>query len=277
MIEDLEWRRPDRSANSHARHHVRISVIGAMAVLLSGCASNRGLVEADFSSTRAEYAQLIDGLHTIPAVDTSAVDSEMLRQRVDYPTTEPVGTIVVDTAARHLYLVEGDGKAMRYGIGVGKEGLAFAGTAIIKRKAEWPHWSPTKNMMDREPARYRHLASGMVGGLGNPLGPRALYLYQGDRDTLFRIHGTTEPETIGGAVSSGCIRLINQDIVDLYSRVKIGSRVVVIQGSRALSSRARLPIAESWIKVHFPLVRESSESYGWPGPAGSFRKVTAPA
>jgi lipoprotein-anchoring transpeptidase ErfK/SrfK len=91
-------------------------------------------------------------------------------------------------------------------------------------------------MMDREPARYRHLASGLAGGLDNPLGPRALYLYQGDRDTMFRIHGTTEPETIGNAVSSGCIRLINQDIVDLYSRVKIGNRVVVVQGGRALSS-----------------------------------------
>lgn len=222
--------------NSHARHFARLSVIGAITVLLSGCASSGGLVETEISNTPAEYAQLIDGLHTIPAVDISAIDSKMLRQRVDYPTGEPVGTIVVDTAARHLYLVEGDGKAMRYGIGVGKDGLAFAGTAIIKRKAEWPHWSPTKNMMDREPARYRHLASGVVGGLGNPLGPRALYLYQGDRDTLFRIHGTTEPETIGGAVSSGCIRLINQDIVDLYSRVEVGSRVVVIQRSRALSS-----------------------------------------
>jgi lipoprotein-anchoring transpeptidase ErfK/SrfK len=217
-------------------HCARFSVVGAITVVLSGCASSSGLVDMAQSSTVAEYAQLIDGSQTIPAVDLSAVDSEMLRQRVDYPTHEPAGTIVVDTAARHLYLVEGDGKAMRYGIGVGKEGLAFAGTAIIKRKAEWPHWRPTKNMMDREPARYGHLASGMTGGLGNPLGPRALYLYQGDQDTLFRIHGTTEPETIGRAVSSGCIRLINQDIVDLFNRVKIGSRVVVIQRSPWLSS-----------------------------------------
>lgn len=218
--------------NSHAIF-VRLSVIGAIAVLLSGCASSSGPVEKEISRTSAAYAQLIDGLHTIPAVDISGIDPAMLRRRVNYPTGEPVGTIVVDAAARHLYLVEGGGKAMRYGIGVGKEGLAFAGTAIIKRKAEWPHWRPTQNMMDREPARYRHLAAGMAGGLGNPLGPRALYLYQGDRDTLFRIHGTVEPETIGGAVSSGCIRLINQDIVDLYSRVAIGSRVVVIQGGRA--------------------------------------------
>lgn len=222
--------------NSHMKQVARLSVIGAITVLLSGCASTSGVVEAKFSTTPAAYAQQIDGPYIIPAVDTSGIDSAMLRQRVNYPTGEPVGTVIVDTAARYLYLVEDGGKAMRYGIGVGKEGLAFADTAIIRRKAEWPHWRPTKNMMDREPARYRHLASGMVGGLGNPLGPRALYLYQGDRDTLFRIHGTTEPETIGGAVSSGCIRLINQDIVDLYNRVKIGSRVVVIQDGRALSS-----------------------------------------
>lgn len=220
-------------------YFVRFSVLVAITVALAGCASSSsGLVENEISRppTPAAYAQLTDGTYTIPEVDLSSVDPSMLRQRVDYPTGEPVGTIIVDTAARQLFLVEGDGKAMRYGIGVGKAGLAFAGTAIIKRKAEWPHWRPTQNMMNREPARYGHLASGMVGGLSNPLGPRALYLYQGDRDTLFRIHGTTEPETIGGAVSSGCIRLINQDIVDLYSRVKIGSRVVVIQGGRALSS-----------------------------------------
>lgn len=222
--------------NSDARRSLRFSVLGAMAIVLSGCASRNGLVEADIISTPSEYAQLVDGVYTVPAVDISGVDPAMLRQRVDYPTNEPVGTIVIDTAARHLYLVEGDGKAMRYGIGVGKEGLAFAGTATIGRKAEWPHWTPTKNMMNREPARYGHLAGGMVGGPGNPLGPRALYLYQGERDTMFRIHGTTEPETIGSAVSSGCIRLVNQDIIDLYSRVKIGSRVVVIQGGRAVSS-----------------------------------------
>ena len=220
-----------------ARHFARLSGIAAITVLLAGCASrSSSLAEKEITTTPAAYAELIDGIHTIPEVDTSGIDAAMLRQRVDYPTDEPAGTIVVNTAARHLYLVEGDGKAMRYGIGVGREGLAFAGAATIKRKAEWPHWRPTQNMMDREPARYRHLASGLAGGLDNPLGPRALYLYQGDRDTMFRIHGTTEPETIGNAVSSGCIRLINQDIVDLYSRVKIGNRVVVVQGGRALSS-----------------------------------------
>lgn len=184
----------------------------------------------------SNYAEMRDGEYELPAIDVSGLDPAMLRQRVDYRGKEPAGTVVVDTAARHLYLVEGGGKAMRYGIGVGKAGLAFAGTAVINRKAEWPHWSPTENMMNREPARYRKWASGMDGGLDNPLGPRAMYLYKDDRDTMFRIHGTTEPETIGHAVSSGCIRLMNQDIIDLYKRVKLGSRVVVIQGGRPAES-----------------------------------------
>lgn len=214
----------------------RLLALLVLPALLAGCANSGGMMPANLSGSSAKYAELIDGAHTLPAIDISGVDPAMLRQRVDYRTREPAGTVVVDTAARHLYLVEGDGKAMRYGIGVGKAGLAFAGNATIRRKAEWPHWSPTENMMNREPARYRPLAGGMVGGLDNPLGPRALYLYQGDRDTMFRIHGTTEPETIGHAVSSGCIRLMNQDIVDLYNRVKTGSRVVVIQSGRAAES-----------------------------------------
>jgi len=204
---------------------------------LAGCASNGALSPGGFAGgASAKYAAMNDGGHDVPAIDISEIDPAMLRQQVDYRTREPAGTIVVDTAARHLYLVEGNGRAMRYGIGVGKAGLAFAGNATINRKAEWPHWSPTENMMNREPARYRKMAGGMNGGLDNPLGPRAMYLYQGDRDTMFRIHGTTEPETIGHAVSSGCIRLMNQDVIDLYGRVKTGSRVVVIQGGRSAES-----------------------------------------
>ncbi|MDB5655687.1 MAG: L,D-transpeptidase [Tardiphaga sp.] len=216
---------------------LRLLALLMVSASLAGCASNGGLSSGGFAGgASAKYAELNDGGHDLPAIDVSTIDPEMLRQQVDYRTKEPAGTIVVDTAARHLYLVEGGGRAMRYGIGVGKAGLAFAGTAVIKRKAEWPHWSPTENMMNREPARYRHMASGLPGGIDNPLGPRAMYLYQGDRDTMFRIHGTTEPETIGHAVSSGCIRLMDQDIIDLYNRVKVGSRVVVIQGGRAADS-----------------------------------------
>jgi len=216
---------------------LRFLALLMLPALLAGCAGGSAMLSPTaFGGSSAKYAEVTDGPHTLPAIDVSELDPAMLRQRVDYRTKAPVGTIVVDTAARHLYLVEADGKAMRYGIGVGKAGLAFAGEATIKRKAEWPHWTPTENMMNREPARYRKWASGMNGGIENPLGPRAMYLYQGDRDTMFRIHGTTEPETIGHAVSSGCIRLMNQDIIDLYNRVKVGSRVVVIQGGRGAES-----------------------------------------
>lgn len=215
----------------------RLAALLILPALLAGCASNGMMTSSGLGGgSSSNYAEMRDGEYELPAIDVSGLDPAMLRQRVDYRGKEPAGTVVVDTAARHLYLVEGGGKAMRYGIGVGKAGLAFAGTAVINRKAEWPHWSPTENMMNREPARYRKWASGMDGGLDNPLGPRAMYLYKDDRDTMFRIHGTTEPETIGHAVSSGCIRLMNQDIIDLYKRVKLGSRVVVIQGGRPAES-----------------------------------------
>jgi len=165
----------------------------------------------------------------LPGMDISRVDPKYFRQQVAYQTMEPAGTIVIDTQNRFLYLVQGEGMAMRYGIGVGKAGLEFEGAARIGRKAEWPRWTPTPSMIKREPERNLQWAGGMEPGLTNPLGPRALYLYKDGRDTLFRIHGTSEPWSIGKAVSSGCIRLFNQDIIDLYGRVPNGTRVVVLQ------------------------------------------------
>jgi lipoprotein-anchoring transpeptidase ErfK/SrfK len=164
----------------------------------------------------------------MPATDLSEVDPQFLRRVVTYPTPERPGTIVVDTDNRYLYLVMEGGSAIRYGIGVGKQGMSWRGRATIKRKAQWPSWTPTASMIAREPERNRPWAGGMPGGLENPLGARALYLYQGDRDTLYRIHGTSEPWSIGKSVSSGCIRLFNQDIIDLYSRVPTGTTVVVL-------------------------------------------------
>lgn len=163
----------------------------------------------------------------VPAVDTTEIDPRYMRQVVDYPSRQPPGTIVVDVPNKFLYLVLKDGKAVRYGVGVGKQGYAFRGTAVIKRKEKWPSWTPTANMIRLQPQRYGPYAGGLPGGDDNPLGPRALYLYEGDRDTLFRLHGTTEPWSIGEQVSSGCIRLLNQDIIDLYERVPLGTRVVV--------------------------------------------------
>ncbi|PNG27878.1 L,D-transpeptidase [Methylocella silvestris] len=143
---------------------------------------------------------------------------------VPNPTNEPPGTIVIDTRSRHLYLVQPGGRAIQYGIGVGRQGFEWKGTARIGRKAEWPRWIPPKEMLARRP----DLPESMEGGLENPLGARALYLYQGNKDTLFRIHGTNEPNTIGQAVSSGCIRMMNADVMDLYERVGVGVRVVVL-------------------------------------------------
>src|SRR5690606_13775527 len=130
----------------------------------------------------------------------------------------------VNTPERRLYYVLGNGRAIRYGIGVGREGLALRGGAVVGRKAKWPSWTPTANMMRREP-RNLQFASGAPGGPNNPLGARALYLYRNGRDTMFRIHGTNQPASIGGAVSSGCIRMLNHDVIDLYERVPVGSRV----------------------------------------------------
>ncbi len=145
------------------------------------------------------------------------------RQLVDYPTTEPAGTIIVDTSHTYLYLVMGHGKALRYGIGVGREGFTWSGTERISRMKEWPDWYPPKEMIERQP----YLPRFMAGGESNPLGARALYL----GNTLYRIHGTNQPSTIGTFVSSGCIRLENADIEDLFDRVQVGTRVVVLPGA----------------------------------------------
>jgi lipoprotein-anchoring transpeptidase ErfK/SrfK len=158
-----------------------------------------------------------------------AANRDLLRQEVAFPAQYRPGTIVVNITERRLYLVQGGGRALRYAIGVGREeALNFHGSAVVGQKSEWPRWIPTADMIKRMP-RYAAYAAGMPGGLENPLGARALYLYRGNRDTYFRIHGTNEPATIGTAVSSGCIRMFNQDIIDLYNRVPVGAPVVVLQ------------------------------------------------
>lgn len=172
------------------------------------------------------YAALDNEPFPVPAVDVSRIDPEFLRQVVAYDGPEAPGTVVVDPSERFLYHVGENGQAVRYGVGVGREGFGWQGNATIRRKAVWPTWTPPKEMILRQP-ELKEYANGMPGGLDNPLGARALYLYQGDRDTLYRIHGTNEPETIGTQVSSGCIRMINQDVIDLHRRVPTGTRVVV--------------------------------------------------
>jgi lipoprotein-anchoring transpeptidase ErfK/SrfK len=161
---------------------------------------------------------------SLDALDAEAAQSQRTMRVIANPTSEPAGTIVVDTASRHLYYVVADGRALEYGIGVGREGFAWHGIAEVGRKAEWPRWIPPADMLKRRP----DLPTSMDGGLENPLGARALYLFKGKADTLFRIHGTNEPDSIGKAVSSGCIRMMNGDVMDLYSRVPVGTRVVVL-------------------------------------------------
>jgi len=200
-------------------------------VLLSGCASTlmtRRFPGGPFSwPGRYAYGEMEDDGHVIPAVDTSRIGPSFLRQEVGYSGSERPGTVIVDPASRHLFYVRGGGRAIRYGVGVGREGFGWSGIATVRRKSDWPSWTPPPQMIARQP-ELEEFADGMPGGLDNPLGARAMYLYQGDRDTLYRLHGTNEPETIGTRVSSGCIRLINQDVIDLYDRVRIGTRVVVL-------------------------------------------------
>jgi lipoprotein-anchoring transpeptidase ErfK/SrfK len=155
------------------------------------------------------------------------IDPQYRRQRVRYRGAGEPGSIVVNTDDKFLYLVEGDGWATRYGVGVGQAGLSLKGNATVGHKAEWPSWTPTENMMRRKP-RLVQYASGVPGGPDNPLGARALYLYRGGKDTMFRVHGTNEPWSIGRAVSSGCVRLLNDDVIDLYNRTPVGTSVVII-------------------------------------------------
>ena len=174
-----------------------------------------------------------DAGFTVPGVKLGQVDFAFLRKNVAYATKEAPGTIVIDPANHYLYHVEDGGRATRYGVGVGRAGFAWAGEATIKSKQEWPDWYPPKEMIERRPDLKKELVElqsglGMRGGPANPLGARAMYLWQGDRDTLFRIHGTNEPWTIGKSQSSGCIRMINQDVMDLYQNTPIGARVVVL-------------------------------------------------
>lgn len=175
----------------------------------------------------AHYEAVQDGEYLIPAVEPLHLFGTNPRAEVDYAGSEEPGTIVVDTYARVLYHVREGGKAMRYGIAVGREGISFRGTGYVGRKQEWPSWTPTANMVRTRPDLYAAYAGGLPGGLDNPLGARALYLYRGGRDTMFRVHGTIDNASIGRATSAGCIRLFNQDAIHLFENAEIGDRIVV--------------------------------------------------
>lgn len=174
----------------------------------------------------AVYAARQDGARMLAAIDVAAFHPALLRNRVAFVTEEAPGTIVVDTKGPFLYLVEPDGMAMRYGVAIGRAGFGWTGEGVIARTARWPTWTPPPAMIKRDPSLSKW-SKGMPGGPQNPLGARALYIYFGGHDSGYRIHGTNHPESIGYAASSGCFRMLNQDVVDLYERVAPGARVVV--------------------------------------------------
>jgi lipoprotein-anchoring transpeptidase ErfK/SrfK len=190
-----------------------------LVMALSGCTS----VGTLFTDA---YGSKVDAGYQLPAIPIYKVPEQYRRQEVSFPTDEKPGTIIVDTKGHHLYFIEGNGKAMRYGIGVGREGFEWKGTTRVAMKREWPTWTPPSAMIKRQPelAKYR---GGMDPGLTNPLGARALYLFTKHGDTGYRLHGSPEWWTIGKNSSSGCIRLMNQDIIDLYNRADVGAKVIV--------------------------------------------------
>jgi len=234
-----------RSSPWMAAHFRTAVALALVTLLVAACAStmqrtvpsipSAWVPPARSPAAWSMYAAISNERYPVPAVETGRVDPRYLRQVVEYRTLERPGTIIVDTPNRFLYLVLENGKALRYGIGVGREGFSWAGRARVGWKREWPTWTPPASMIAREPEleKYRQ---GMPPGPDNPLGARALYISQGNRDTLYRLHGTNEWWSIGQAVSSGCIRLFNQDIIDLYSRVPVGAPIVVIQDPRTVAT-----------------------------------------
>lgn len=215
----------------------RSFMLGAGSLLLSGCVSSPG-PQVAAPAPAAEpvppvrplmYDALPDEKFEVPAVDVAQMEPRWWRQEVDYESDETPGTLVVETGEKYLYHVRPNGRAMRYGIGVGRQGFSWEGRAVIAYKRVWPRWTPPDSMVERQPELkpYSIANGGMEPSATNPMGARALYIHQGGRDTIYRVHGTHQPWSIGKAISSGCIRLINQDIIHLHDNVRDGSALVV--------------------------------------------------
>ena len=215
----------------------RRTFLFAASATVAGCAPDEPL-SPDFRSfdprILAMYGPRDDEQFPLPSLDLSEVEPRFLRQEVAFSPAQPVNTLVVDPGERFLYFVHERGRAIRYGVGVGRAGYQFRGSAYVGRKAAWPRWTPTPNMIADNPEKNGPWARGMEPGLGNPLGARALYLHNDGVDTMYRIHGTNEPWSIGENVSSGCVRMFNHDVIDLYNRAPLGTQVVVrpVRGTR---------------------------------------------
>ena len=210
-----------------ALSRIRLAALLPVVLLIAACAPPPEVSRLPVTDPLPGYEAVQDGDILIPEVRPGYTTEHNRRTRVTWTGVEGPGTIVVDPWARWLYYVEEGGTAIRYGIAVGREGRGFRGNAVISRKEEWPFWRPTDNMIRTEPEHYAQFAAGVEGGLDNPLGARALYLYRGGRDTKYRIHGTNASQTIGRRTSAGCIRMFNQDAIDLYLRASLGTSVIV--------------------------------------------------
>lgn len=217
------------SAAKAGRLHRRQVLLGGAALGLAGCVGTRGPAPLTTAPPHVvvRYGVIQDGQFRIPAVPPQLLNIRTYRVVVAYTGPEAPGSVVVDPYARFLYFVTGPQRAYRYGIAVGRAGTSFAGSAVVRRKVRWPAWTPTRSMIRAHPEMYSRYARGIPGGPSNPLGARALYLYHGGKDTFFRIHGTNDVRSIGHATSAGCIRLFNQDILDLYDRAPLGTPVKV--------------------------------------------------
>lgn len=229
---------------------------------LAGCAEPQeemiGGVPA--SQVVEGYGVLEDGDYVLPPIPPQFLTDINQRAVVEYNGPEAAGTIVVDPHAKLLYFVEKDGMARRYAIAVGAQGMRMSRPSVISMKREWPSWTPTQNMLRREPKVYGPFARGVEGGLANPLGSRALYLFQNGRDTHFRIHGTNHLESIGNSGSAGCIRMFNHDIIDLYERVPMGTRVVVRTKSASIALEGE-ELANRGVFLE-PLIVDPDSVYG---------------
>lgn len=215
-----------------SRRGLMAGAASLLALGLAGCATsgNRRIADAEPvvpPEVRQNYAALPYERFPIAAARVELIEPQFWRQVVADPTGERPGTIVVDTANRFLYLVREDGMAMRYGVGIGRDGFTWSGRGVVQYKREWPTWTPPSEMIARQP-ELEPYRNGMAPGIDNPLGARALYIFKDGRDTIYRVHGATDERTIGKAISSGCVRLLNQDVIDLYERVPSGTPIVVM-------------------------------------------------
>ncbi|HMN71653.1 MAG TPA: L,D-transpeptidase [Rhodoblastus sp.] len=200
------------------------SAAGLGALSLGGCMATDGMSRAEAEKW---YGAVADKKFDIPAVDVGKIDPKYYRRKLAYESKEAPGTIIVDPSKYYVYRIEGDGVATRYGANVGREGFLWSGDAYVGRKAEWPVWTPPAEMIKRQPEAKKY-AGGMAPGLDNPLGARTLYLYQNGRYTLYTIYSTSDPETIGTNLTSGCTGLLTQDMIDLYEKTPVKTKVVVL-------------------------------------------------